>query len=75
MKLCSVSENAAIQRINRRLDDERVRKCGFNSRDYPNLGRFYAVNDRNNITAKDIDLEEWARDLGALHPRESIALE
>jgi len=68
----TISENALIQRVNCRIDN-RVRRCPYDSRDFHELGRFYAVNDRNCIVDKDIDLEALARDVGALRPDEVLA--
>lgn len=67
----SVSENALIRRINRRLHHEgqRIRTCPYNSRDFHELGRHYAIDDRNCIVAKHVDLEQWVAELDANTPR------
>ncbi len=58
-----------MQRINRKLrkDGEVLRKCRSNSRDWPSLGDFYAVDFTNNaVTAQHVDPEQWGRELGVL---------
>ena len=39
-----------------------------------NLGRYFLVNDRNFVEAKDVDLEALASELGALKPSERLAV-
>jgi|Laugresbdmm110dd_1035094.scaffolds.fasta_scaffold150970_1 hypothetical protein len=60
------NEKALVQRINRKLENERIRLCRYDSRDFLELGRCYAVNDRNVISAKHIELEEFAKELHVL---------
>lgn len=69
----TLSEKAVIGRINRRLQDEQVCVARHGTNLCGNVGRYYALDDRNVITATHIDLETWARDLGALLPGEAIA--
>jgi hypothetical protein len=74
----AVSENALIGRINRKLarEGEKVRKCRESSRWFYDVGRFYSTNiDRNMITATNVDLESWARELGVLYPGEQLQRE
>lgn len=63
----SRTESATVARLNRKLaaQGEHVRTCRENSRDFWELGRFYVVNDRNMVTAKDIDPERWLAELEA----------
>lgn len=65
----TLSNGALILRINRRLakDDQAVRKCRETSRDHNELGDYYVVNTSMNvIVAKQVDLEEYGRELGVL---------
>ena len=68
-----ITRKALISRINRRLahDGERLRSPrGELGRQ--ELGDFYVTDDNNCVTAKDVDPEEWARELGVLRPREQV---
>lgn len=68
-----VSERALIQRINRKLPDEVLKKCPETSQAFNELGSFYTVNVRfNAISDKDVDIEELGRSLGALKPFEEL---
>lgn len=60
----STSERAVVARVNRLLAPagERVCVSRFDSRYYLALGRYYAVSG-NCIIAKDIDLQQWEREL------------
>ena len=68
-----VTQRALIQRINRALDHEVV-KVSRGMRARIDCGEFYAVDvSTNAISAKDIDLEKWGRDLEVLKPYEELA--
>jgi hypothetical protein len=75
--MTTVSMKALLARINRALakcDDgwERVRT--YRGSRWSELGRYYAVNiSYNFITARDIDPEHWARQLGVLRDYETVA--
>ena len=60
----STSERATLARVTRLLAPagQRVCVCRPDSRYYLELGRYYAVSD-NVIVAKDIDLDQWEREL------------
>ena len=63
-----VSERALIQRINRKLktDGEQLKKCR-SDRWRGELGDYFILDvTRNAILHKDVDLEEWGRELGVL---------
>jgi hypothetical protein len=77
----TVSKSALVARINRRL--RKSREALRRARDvtdgqgyrYPNpeLGRHYLVDlDHNFILAKDLDLEEFGRELGAMARSEQL---
>lgn len=70
-----VSERALFARINRRIydDDLVLRRCPATRRGYHNLGDFYLVNWRiNGIAGKNIDLEDYGREVGALKDYEEL---
>ena len=71
-----VSERALFARINRKINDDdlMLRRCRENTRDYHELGDYYTVNWRiNGIWEKDIDLEKFGREVGALKDYEELA--
>ena len=73
-----VSERALFARINRKIDaDELIlRRCRPTMRDHHELGDYYTVNWRiNGIWEKDIDLEAYGREVGALKDYEELATE
>lgn len=67
-KIQQLSERALVARINRRLNREgqTLRLCREDSRWFLELGRYYIVDDRNNITAQGVSLEALAADLGVM---------
>lgn len=68
-----VSVKAAIQRVNRKLDEEKVHRSR-SARARLDLGDFYTINTRYNVIGqKDVDLEALAREVGALKDYEEIA--
>jgi hypothetical protein len=70
-----ISERALIQRLNRKLQaqDQKL-KTARGWRMQSHAGRFYVINSRHGwVEAKNIDLEEWGRERGALHPWEQLA--
>jgi hypothetical protein len=76
----SVSERALLQRTNRKLKAKDQRVCiargfwadGFYHED-TNLGRFYTVDvHRNAVVDTHVDLEQLAREAGALKPWEEL---
>lgn len=50
-----------------------LRKCKADSRWYQELGEYYAVSASNEVSHKDVNLEEWARESGVLKPFEIVA--
>ena len=79
-----VSERALIQRINRKLNADRptprqsgtidVLKRARGARAELDLGRHYVIDLRSNcVLHKDVDLEEFGRELGVLRPYEAVA--
>jgi hypothetical protein len=67
-----VSQTALVQRIRRRMAEtsERLSSCRPGTRWHNDLGDWYAVDDHNNITARHIDLEAFAKELGVLAENE-----
>ncbi len=58
------NNQALMQRINRRLDDLRVRACRHDSIDFLNLGRYYITDTNNLLRDHDVDLNQLAKKLG-----------
>lgn len=76
IKFGVVSECALIQRIKRKLAHEGDRFCVYRGgRWESDLGRYYVVNASNWLTARDIDLEAFAREIGVMHEAETLAPE
>jgi hypothetical protein len=74
-----VTERALIRRINRVLAREGkvLRVCRRDSGWFRDLGRYYQVDQNNNICGPTwvttrADLEAYAREIGALGPSESL---
>jgi hypothetical protein len=73
-KKIPVSETALIKRLNRKLHayDEMLHKTR-GGRARQDLGEFYIVNYRTNgAVATHVDIEELAREHGALQPWEAL---
>lgn len=70
-----VTERALYQRINRKLKHEGEQlRTTRSSRTELELGRYYCVNvNHNYIAAHHVELEEWGREIGVLHPWEEVA--
>jgi hypothetical protein len=62
-------------RVRRRLarEGEVLHKCRQGSRWYPDLGDYYAANERNHLVRTHIDLEQLAEELGVIGAAESVA--
>ena len=60
------NEKSRVQRINRKLDGERLKLCRYDSRWINNLGRCYLIDNYNCLVASDIDLEDYAKELGVI---------
>lgn len=71
----TVTENAVIQRINRKLAPQRrqLKRCQYDSGAYNELGRFYIVCD-NIVESMHVDLEELARETEVLKPSETLEI-
>lgn len=70
-----VSEPALFARVSGayfRECGEKLHRCRWDSPAFSTLGRYYTLSDRNNVTATDIDLEGWAKELGVLKPWERL---
>jgi len=57
-------EKNLVKRINKKLSNERVRLCRYNSRWFGELGRVYSVDRNNYVTGKHLDLDSWSKDFG-----------
>lgn len=70
----TVSERALVQRVNRKIKDDRlVLKRSRGARMIDDVGRFYLLNFyRNILIGKDLDLEAYARQVGALQLYEEL---
>lgn len=70
-----VTERAVLLRVNRKLNScgERLKRRRYDARRFDDTGRFYLIDvDRNFLVSADVDLEAFARELGALKPYEKI---
>ena len=68
-----VSERALIARINRKLPEHEKLKKLRGSRWENDLGQYYIIDQNMNaILHKHINVEELARELGAIKPWESL---
>jgi len=76
-KRVPVSRRAIVQRIKRKLAASGRRfKASRGSRARADLGEYYILNERRNVVAeKYVDLEAYARELGALAEWEILAKE
>jgi hypothetical protein len=75
MTKVNVSNRALEGRVNRALkkDGETLKKCRQDSRWFSDLGEYYAVNiELNSVSAKHVDLEVWAKELGVLKDYEKL---
>ena len=61
-----LNEKSLVQRINRKLDGERLKLCRYDSHWINNLGRCYLIDNYNCLVASDIDLEDYAKELGVI---------
>lgn len=65
-----INPDALLKRCNRtpamRRDGRRIRACAERSRDRAELGAYYVLDAKGVITAKHVDLERLARELGVL---------
>jgi hypothetical protein len=71
-----VARQALIARINRKLahDSEKLRKSSAKSES--TLGEYYVVSTEpgaSGVIHTDVDVEDWARELGVLQPWEEVA--
>ena len=74
-KASRVSRQALIARVNRRLakQNESLRRCPENRSDYHTLGDFYVLDlSRNAVCKKHVDIQKFAKTLGALRPGERL---
>jgi len=71
---CPVTRRAVIQRINRRLaPDWRALRTSRGWGATSNLGTHYLLDTyRNEVVDTHVDVEGYARELGALEPWESL---
>jgi hypothetical protein len=69
-----LTTRALEARVRRRLarEGEVLHKCRESSQWYRDLGDYYAADERNHLVRTHIDLEQLARELGAISARESL---
>lgn len=70
-----ITEPALFARVRRAMLRQHecfLKRCSERSRWFHDLGRYYAHDERNNISHTDIDLEEFARELGVLRVNEVL---
>jgi hypothetical protein len=65
-------EQLLLNRVNRKLvigqSGSRVHLCRYDSKWFNELGRCYETDERNLIVSKHVDLEDYAKDVGATAP-------
>jgi hypothetical protein len=61
-----VIEKKLVQQINRRLDGERLKLCRYDSHSFNELGRYYVIDNYNCLVSKDIDIQDYAKELGVI---------
>ena len=61
-----VIEKKLVQQINRRLAGERLKLCRYDSRSFNELGRYYVIDNYNCLVSKDIDIQDYAKELGVI---------
>ncbi len=73
-KRVGATVKALLQRVNRRLRENDQRVCRARSeRVRLGPGAFYAIDEKRSlILGKDVNLEQLARELGALKPHEVL---
>lgn len=76
-RINEVSEQALIQRINRKLEStgswDRIR-TSRSAQDRQNIGKYYKLDLYHNLVIDTyVDLERVARDLEVMHPLERIS--
>jgi hypothetical protein len=74
-KKTTVSEQALIARINRKLAKEgsKMKRCRENSKDFTTLGYFYTVDlMRNTIEDYNLDLAKYGKELDVLADYEEM---
>jgi hypothetical protein len=71
----SVSLRAVLARINRKIkDDDLMIKTARGMTDRVNVGDYYVLNCRlNGVVKRDVDPEDYAREVGALKSWEQVA--
>ncbi len=73
-----VSERALFARISRavRKDEMLLRRCRKDNRDYHYLGDYYTVLlSSSGLAYRNLDLEDYGREVGALKPYECLEKE
>jgi hypothetical protein len=76
-QLVPVGKRALIQRLNRALakcgDSGEMLRTPRGEKARQDLGEYYVLDLRHNcVIDKDVDLEEYGRDLGVLKPYEAL---
>jgi hypothetical protein len=74
----TITHRALLARINRALkaESKQVKRSRKDSRDFADLGAYYTVDfNRNAVTARNVDLAEYGKQLGLLEPYETLEKE
>jgi hypothetical protein len=61
-----LNEKTLVQRINRKLDGERLKLCRYDSPSFNELGRYYVIDNYNCLVSKDIDIQDYAKELSVI---------
>ncbi len=70
----AVTQSAVVRRINRKLAPKYERLCTSRAAVVNELGAHHLIDSWNNsVIATDVDVEEYARELGVLHESEEVA--
>ncbi len=68
--MTSFNERLLLNRVNQRLaqapEGTRIRLCRYDSRWFSELGRCYETDASNNVVSKHVDLEDLAKEIGAM---------
>jgi hypothetical protein len=68
--MTSSNEQLLLKRVNSRLarepENTRIHLCRYDSRWFSELGRCYEIDANNSVVSKHVDLEDLAKEIGAL---------
>ena len=69
-----VTERALFARLSRALKKEGqiLRRCRAGTNGHQELGDYYVIGESNVVSAKHVDLAEWAKESGVLKEYEKL---